>query len=652
MSTQPEQYPQLALDYMLADTRRLYLGGIEDLSGTSKRLVRAVAPYWSDAEIQRFADAVRAYSPKPPTRLREARKRRSFNRLVRRVRLGHLQALPAERVGTDVRKLITEELRVLGDDRVGATFSGVQWIGSPMSRDAFARGSDEDVIKAFQELPDATGWEHPKRSMTGGNIPLSREFAEFAKGDPERAARLIRQFEPSFGERAAGYALDAMAENAAPKLITTLLTELVDRRFDGEEFRNSVARAVERLVRRHYAVGDEVLGHLEQWLERKPPLEVEEDAKLEKTEAPAEEAAMEEADEKDDGQTRSVLWDSMGFSIVPHGNYPVLEAITRILIARPDHDRLGAILTAHLERPEDPKVWQALLHFLIYFRPSDESLRPKVISEIFRRYPTLLRTREAAQILAHGQWWAPDMVREMLEAWPLDTARLRQTYGELVAFIATVQPKLEWASEALGAVVEKTECEDARVGAAFSAVNLWKNPNHRHSTTELLVRLIPQACHRIWHAVFDLFRIVDELMPDPDTVQLLTVIANNVEAAGTVGASFVVKRLQTLLPHEAPLVARLTQGLVACWREELGDIRTGTAAAGSELVDLAVTLHRLGPETRDVGTRILEDLLFIDAWAVRRTIDEIDSRFRSERGPARARLPRRSARARRGRRTP
>ena len=82
--------------------------------------------------------------------------------------------------------------------------------------------------------------------MMGGNIQLSREFAEFAKGDPERAGRLIRKFEPSFGRRAAGYALDAMAENADPKLITTLFTELVDRRFDGEEFRNSVARAVER----------------------------------------------------------------------------------------------------------------------------------------------------------------------------------------------------------------------------------------------------------------------------------------------------------------------------------------------------------------------------------------------------------------------
>lgn len=652
MSTQPEGYAQLALDYILADTRRFYLGGIEDRLGTSKRLVRAVSSYWSDAEIDRFVDAVRAYSPKPPGRFGEARGRRLFSNLVRRIRLGNLQALPTERVSEDISKFIAEELRVLGDDRVGATFSGFQYIGSPMSRDAFARASDEDAINAFRELPDATGWDHPKRSMMGGNIPLSREFAEFAKHDPERAARLIRQFEPSFGERAAGYALDAMAETADPELITTLFTELVDRGFDGEEFRHSAAYAVVRLVRRNYPVEDEVLGHLEQWLKRKvAPLEVDEDAELEETETSGEEPATDEADEKDDGETRSVLWDSMGFSVVPHGNYTVLEAITRILIARPDHDRLGTILTAHLNRPEDPKVWQALLHFLIYFSPSDENVRAKIVSDTFRRYPTLLRTCEAAQILARGQWWAPDMVREVLAAWPLDTARMRQTYGELIALIAMVQPKLGWASEALGVVVEKAECGDARVGAAFSAVNLWKESKYRHSTTELLVRLIPHAAPpRIWHAVFDLFRIVDELVPDPDTVHLLTVIADNIQSAGPVDASFVVERLQTMLPHEAPLVARLTQGLVAHWREELGDIRTGTSAAYSKLVDLAVTLHRLGPETRDDGTRILEDLLFIDAWAAWRTLDEIDSRFRPERIPARPRLPRRAVRARRRRR--
>ncbi len=104
-----------------------------------------------------------------------------------------------------------------------------------------------------------------------------------------------------------------------------------------------------------------------------------------------------------------------------------------------------------------------------------------------------------------------------------------------------------------------------------------------------------------------------------------------------------IDRLQTLLPHEAPLVARIAKELVANWRDERGDMRTGTAATAPDLVDLAMTLHRLGPATREIGTSLFEDLLGIDAYSARQTLDEIDHRFRSPRGPVRRRLPRRSA---------
>ena len=56
---------------------------------------------------------------------------------------------------------------------------------------------------------------------------------------------------------------------------------------------------------------------------------------------------------------------------------------------------------------------------------------------------------------------------------------------------------------------------------------------------------------------------------------------------------FVVERLQALLPHEAELIATIAEKLVAAWRGELGDIRTGTATAAPQLTDLALTLSRL-----------------------------------------------------------
>jgi hypothetical protein len=61
-------------------------------------------------------------------------------------------------------------------------------------------------------------------------------------------------------------------------------------------------------------------------------------------------------------------------------------------------------------------------------------------------------------------------------------------------------------------------------------------------------------------------------------------------------SSFIVDRLQTLLPHQALLVAKIARSLVEKWSGELGDLRTGTAADAPALVDLAITLHRLGPD--------------------------------------------------------
>lgn len=64
------------------------------------------------------------------------------------------------------------------------------------------------------------------------------------------------------------------------------------------------------------------------------------------------------------------------------------------------------------------------------------------------------------------------------------------------------------------------------------------------------------------------------------------------------------------------------------WKGELADMRTATARATSPLVDLAVTLHRLGPDTRDVGLELFEQLIDIDAYEARQTLDQIDGRFR------------------------
>ena len=645
-----DRYASRALAFLLGDHNRLHIGSIEDYAGTAKRLVKSVSPFWTDEELRRFEQTILMYTPSPRREL-DAKKRRYFQKYIRKVKLGLLSSLPADRISTDVQRYITEERRRFPDDRVGAKFTGATFVGSPMAVQSFSRATDDDILNAFRVLPDATAWHHPRSWHVGGNIQLSREFANFAKGSPDRAARIIRRFEPIFGTRASGYALDAMAETADPKVILDLVLMLHDRGFDGEEFRGSVARAIERLVRRDTIIDNSVVTILEGWLAKPAPPESDEEGDSTTKSDQVEPAP---APEGQDGQTAvstkeeeiggSVLWTSGGYSVVPHGNFPTLETLTRIFLARAEHDRLLKLLRDHLARLEEPEVWQSLLHFLVYLRPTSLDELEEFLTLLFKRYPDLLETREAAYLFAYAQWKIPDFVHSMVAQWRVSERPLvQQAYGELVAFIAIVQPQLVWPGGLLQELVESDSFARSRVGAAYSAVNLWNEINRRTAASNLLQVLIPRADKRMWVAIFDLFRIVEEVTPERDWASLLKVLAEHIHQAGGLSSTFIVEKLQTLLPHEALLVAEIARGLVSNWRDELGDVRTGIAVSAPELVDLAITLHRLGPETRDIGTSLFEDLLQISAYSARQTLDEIDNRFNEVQRPVRRRLPRRSA---------
>jgi hypothetical protein len=140
---------------------------------------------------------------------------------------------------------------------------------------------------------------------------------------------------------------------------------------------------------------------------------------------------------------------------------------------------------------------------------------------------------------------------------------------------------------------------------------------------------------------------VNEITPDADWVQILNAIGEQIPHRSRFMSTFIIERLQTLLPHHADLVASISRALVEKWQSDLGDLRTSGAGVAPELVDIAITLHRLGPTTREAGLEIFERLLAINAYTARDTLNQVDNRFRPGQPPARRRLPRRAQRTRR-----
>jgi len=559
-----------ALEWLLLDSRRFQLGTRYGHRRTTIQLVRACAPHWAKEEVGRFEKAVLSYRPRVPERFKEPKLRKLFADEVRATKKDLLQAVGVERLASENRELVATEQRALGD-RFDRSMSEVEggWIGSPMDAAAMAKAKDRDILKIFREVPDNTNWDHPTHWMRGGNIQLSRAFAEFARTDPERAIRLMEHFEPLEQERAAGYALDAMADDARndSRIIDALL-ELHARGFQAEEFRNTAARATEKIARRNAGISDEVIGILVDWLRLTPAL--------------AEEGAADEDIEltrskDEDLKEGSILWGHGYPSVLPGGNFNILSALASILLNRQESDRNRylAILNDHFSRERDPNIWRALLYRLGNAGGSTQQVVSTFLRKLFDRFPEILTTREAIILLAHAQRWDHQLVFDLISNWHKSGRPvLERAYGELVGLVATVKEKNNWAGAQHEIITSGTD--DMKIGLAHTAADMWSDEKLRLSASVTLVALLKGASKDLVAAVMDVFMLTDELAPDAPTVELLRALADASTDMSAVRSHFVVERLQALLPHEAELVATIAEKLIAVWGSELGDIRTGT----------------------------------------------------------------------------
>ena len=626
-----------ALEWVLLDQRRFQLGTIHGHRQTTINLVRASAQHWSETEIDRFEKAVLSYRPPVPEHLKNAEQRRLFADVVRATRKDLLQAVGAERLTPETRDLVTAEQRALGHrfDHSMGDFEG-GFIGSPMEATAMAKAKDHDILKIFGEIPDNTNWDHPTHRMRGGNIQLSRAFAEFARTHPERAVHLMEQFEPLQQERAAGYALDAMADDALNDgFVIKAFLDLHVRGFQAEEFTQSAASAVEKIANRKASIDDNVIDILVQWLCLSPTPsadEVEGDIDL----------TSRSKDEDEDLKEKSILW-GYGYSfLLPGGNYRTLSALASILLNRGEtgRDRYLAILDDHFSREDNPNIWKALLHGLSNAGGSTPQIVSTFARKLFARFPEILATREAVFFLAHAQRWDDELVFDLISDWGKSgQGFLERAYGELVGLVTIVKEKNKWA-RALGEIIA-SETDGTKIGLAHAAVNMWCEKELRQRASETLVAMLKGANKELVAAVMDVFRVADELVPDPPTLKLLHAFADVGTDMSEAPSHFVVGRLQGLLPIESELVATIAEKLVAAWRDQLGDIGRGASVTAPQLTDLALTLHRLGGTTRKAGVAIFEALIEMDAYGARATLFEIDGRFGPSQAVARPRLARR-----------
>ncbi len=493
-----------------------------------------------------------------------------------------------------------------------------------MSSNQMERAKDCDILNLFEELVDDTGSDHPRHSMQGGSRQASQAFGDFAKQNPERAIRLIRQFKPGTQERPVSYALRALADEKEidRKMLIDLIVELHDKGFKSDSFRDDVACALEKCACQPDGLPDHVCNLLIGWLNDWHQA-TDEDSK----ESPS------PADENDEYEY-SLLWQSSHIRFLPHGNFPILRALTYGYLLRkpPNHDAWLKVLEERIERDENPAVWSALADDLRWLRGAEKPRAESLILRLFEKYPEVLFSLEGVRLVAWVHHWiSSGSLKYWLEAMRTsDWEKGPQAFGELVMLRRALYPTDQWCVEQIemtlkGEDLSEPEITQLRLGCAYTSANLWADPKFRRIVTPVLVRLMPLSNKSIASAILDIFRMTTSLSVCEETRAVLDGITALPDILGSSRNSFLIDRLSDIVQAEPERVYSMCSSLIDQSEDEIGDISTHWAASAGDLVNIALTLQRINTH-RAKGLELFERLLDLDVYGVKDALFELDRR--------------------------
>jgi len=96
------------------------------------------------------------------------------------------------------------------------------------------------------------------------------------------------------------------------------------------------------------------------------------------------------------------------------------------------------------------------------------------------------------------------------------------------------------------------------------------------------------------------------------------------------------EKLSSLLPVEAERVYQVCMALLDQRKDDITGISNSFAVNGDELIDISLTLQRIGSH-REKGLELFERLLDLDAYGIRGTLLELDRRPSLDSAPIRQR---------------
>jgi hypothetical protein len=610
-------HPDVVLEYLISDPRRLVIGDYNDCHKASRHLITAVVPYLKDEGRNKLEKSVvnwnRYYGEDPDWSAKDRFNRGKWNR-EHRLRL--LRSFPEKYLSEEVRRLRDKEERALPNVQDWDSKIGVSgFVGSPMSYDQMVKAKDDDILSLFEELDDSTEWDHPKRSwdFIGGSIQASREFAKLAEQEPERVVKLIPNFKPGKQERPAAMAIETLAKSSFPSdRLFKLIEDLVGKGHSSFEFRRDVASALANRAKMNKGLPDIIIKMLEDWLAEDPYPSLEEKGN------------KNEKEERND----SILW-GYGFSYsLPGGRDVYFDAIANgyLLRDQPEYEAFSKIVESRLNLEKHPAIWKVTLHNVSSLFNWDRRKAASYFDNVIKNFRDVRESKQG--VLEIGRILRlvldQDTVLKWLTLFRESASEFgKQAFGELVMLRCLQKPEDEWARHEVQIALDKKELTPIHRGVAFAATYNWNYLPQQEFCTEVIIKLSDTTDKVVQEAISQVFIYGEKVVLNDRMKRIIEAILSNDQIL-LKSADKLVEGVMDQTATDPEIIANICNRVLEAGKAEIQNIGSHLASIAEPIVSIALTLHRKMPPYRAIGLELFEKLMESNIRYARQALDILD----------------------------
>ncbi len=636
--------PDIALDYLLGDSRRLMLGHHDDYQAFSRQLIGAVFPHLNDAEKRRLERAIIEYRSYQDDVLQELepKERFQFRKWARGHRLRLLRAIPNDLIGEDARRLRDAEEVALPDvgNRIHTWRGGL--IGPRITNEELAKASDAAVINLLNSLADghARQGDHVDMrfdaSRAGGIVEQSRVLGTLAKTDPYRVLGIVKQLAVKRQGLVAGEVLRGLAESnvPTPRLIE-FIQALDDQGCESSDFREGAANAVAARASPEQPIEIDFLQRLESWLATTAEPVIREDS---------------DSSPYDRERDSSILFCLGGLVMLIHGRGSMIRALAAGYSRREPvlFEDMFRIFEERLYYEDHPQVWAETLHSFQVLFDQNPQRATELYDRAIHNCPACLE--HCLAIRAFESLVGSPITPSILQGWfgMLDSRQndyCRQAFGELLLVYHARSPD-SWSAAEISRKLAPLGDIPCLRGLAHAAAHGWKEPGVRELATEILCVAASREDHILNHIVAHVLPLPrqERFVVDNHARRIIDAICQK-DAVLIHAAANLCEIVAPLTATQPRYVRDVTARIVQAAKRNPNDFAVALADVADALTNIALTLHRQ-ERYREDGLQLFERLLELNLHETRAALELLDRRPQRRTPPMESWRPRRRRRRR------